>query len=272
MQQIQCNVNATFILNECIYENPGLSSFYTGLDVHMNRTVGIKVLNTNTQNLQDIKTEVHLLNQLLQEGCNVPALYTTYHDLRAQKYYVVMQYLEKTLPFNEALKKAGKPHLKLELFKKLVNNIQYLHDKKIQHRDLKPQNILVQSNLDKVYLLDFNLSGRMIFENEGTVNYQAPEQIGTKISSYFDKTRVDMFAIGVMLYEAFTGVTPEPYEHYFSNGTRKTWSEFVEPKSLCAELPDKLNAVILKCMSLNPQHRYLHTKALFQDLKNIRFR
>ncbi|MEM0926452.1 MAG: serine/threonine-protein kinase, partial [Planctomycetota bacterium] len=111
---------------------------------------------------------------------------------------------------------------RLELFLKICNAVQHAHQKGVIHRDLKPSNILVTEHDGRPVpkIIDFGLAKALHGTHAltdhslhtpfgsvlGTPLYMAPEQLG---SSAFDiDTRADLYALGVILYELLTGVTP----------------------------------------------------------------
>lgn len=109
---------------------------------------------------------------------------------------------------------------RLELFLPVCHAIQHAHQKGVIHRDLKPSNILVSEQMNRtvVKVIDFGVAkalhqrvtDRTIFTEQGsivgTLEYMAPEQAGTNQLDV--DTRADIYSLGAVLYELFTGSTP----------------------------------------------------------------
>ena len=101
----------------------------------------------------------------------------------------------------------------MRYFTMILIGLHYLHGKKITHRDLKPENILVNilpDGSDILFIGDFGISkqesvrSKYTLNGTGTVYYMAPEMIEGKEST----TKVDMWALGVILYELFASILP----------------------------------------------------------------
>jgi HEAT repeat protein len=143
----------------------------------------------------------------------------------------------------------------------------------VVHRDLKPANILINDD-DLVKIVDFGLaaaarkadarltkSGILV----GTPTYMAPEQVrGRTIDS-----RTDIYTLGVILYEMFVGQAPYVgdesmailFQHVEGNATR--------PREINPDLPEALEAVILKAMAVSPDQRYQTFDELRADLEAV---
>ncbi len=130
----------------------------------------------------------------------------------------------------------------------------------IIHRDIKPGNILIFSQTG-AKLSDFGIATALWSDQTrltqtsdtlGTLDYIAPEQ---RISPGQVDFRSDHYAIGVILYELST--------------RRKSMGFFRPPKQISPAIPERLNQLIISCLSLDPQDRYPSTTALRDDLREI---
>gem|GEM_PF-34324 len=153
----------------------------------------------------------------------------------------------------------------VELGKFLAAGCQYLLRHDLIHGDLKPDNILADSNYDRLRFKLVDLGSTVpVFSTvsrAGTASYLAPERfIGAPVSE-----RTEIFAIGVTLYEALTGRLP------FGEIERFQTPHFSTPKppsSINRNLPDWLNSVILRACALQPSQRYQHYSEIAFDLAN----
>lgn len=158
-----------------------------------------------------------------------------------------------------------------------LSALEAAHDKGIIHRDLKPDNIfLVQSGqfLPDIKLLDFGIS-KMIVPGTpddrltqtgtimGTPFYMAPEQArGRKEVDH----RVDIYAMGVILYECLTGQVPFWAENTFALVYEILNSPLSPPRALRPEIPEPIEQAVLRALSRDPAERY---QRAFQMLEGL---
>lgn len=143
----------------------------------------------------------------------------------------------------------------------------------VVHRDLKPSNILINEK-DTVKIVDFGLAAAASCLDSrltktgillGTPTYMAPEQIkGKTIDS-----KTDIYSLGIIMYEMFTGVAP-----YKGEGTLAVMYQHVEgnaksPRDINPEIPVELEAIILKAMTIDPDQRYSNFSALRAQLQAV---
>ena len=145
------------------------------------------------------------------------------------------------------------------------------HARGIVHRDVKPDNILLDEN-NRARLTDFGLA--KLKESSGltgrgtavgTVGYMSPEQAqGLEVDS-----RSDVFSLGVLLYELFSGKRPFVAEHAAA-ALYSIVHEKPEPvREINPEIPEPVAAVIDKALAKDPADRYPDARALEVDLRNI---
>ncbi len=256
-------------------------SIYKGFDIELERDVLLKVVEIvgNTpmdikQNVQAAKSEVRAMVALSQ--VRIPQIYDMFYDEKKKKLYIVMEWINGV-----TLDKKMLPLMEVDFIRWMIDLCSILlmmEKKKIYHLDIKPQNIMI-SNLngkDELYLIDFNISKRMPYSGQGTAGYCAPEMT-SKIKSV-DRTKVDVFSLGVILYQFYTQKLPMAGVDYIMdisrrNGVAHDWKSFTEPKSINPEIADRMNNTIINCMKLFPEDRYGVAK-LKSDLlayeKNLR--
>lgn len=148
------------------------------------------------------------------------------------------------------------------MFNKILDGIEFIHNKKISHGDIKPQNILIRD--DEIKITDFGTSKYIenIFiktiDGQGTMAYMAPEIAGTRKERHINS---DIYSLGVILYQLLTGRTP--YETSFQLLEGKTYPR---PREINNNIPEMLEEVILKALSRRPEDRYVDIKAFRKDL------
>jgi serine/threonine protein kinase len=147
----------------------------------------------------------------------------------------------------------------------LIEVVSLAHRNRIMHRDIKPNNIIIQPD-GTLKLLDFG-AAKILGEKDisatmvGSRPFMAPEQIMGK-----SERRSDIWAIGVLMYLLYTGELP-----FYSEVEKLLIDLILEqepapPRELNPEIPAALEAVILNCLKKNPAERYPHAQALKADL------
>jgi tetratricopeptide (TPR) repeat protein len=144
------------------------------------------------------------------------------------------------------------------IFAQILDALQYLHRRQIIHRDLKPENIKVLDD-DQVKLLDFGLCRlpdvfTLSLEGAkfaGTPMYLAPEIIRAARPD----ARMDLYAVGVMLFEAFTGRAPIEEKDLLSVLREKTRVETFVPRDVNPAIPEELDRLIRRLLQRSPGSR-----------------
>ncbi len=255
-------IDETAIQTEC-------GTLYKGMDLEYGRTVAVKMVEIQGENPRErdanyekAYSEVKALVSLESENLPIPCIYFTHHDKKASKLYIVMQWIN-----GENLSKhMDEPEIKmLRWMEDLCDILEVMSRKHIYHKDIKPSNIMINAR-GQLYLIDFNISISTPNRVEGTLNYKAPEM--SPKSNYVGREKVDMFSIGVMLYEYYTGEVPVLGTDYSRNRSRGAfqWDKFIEPKEKNPKLNQTINNIIVKCMKLDPKQRYRSYGELKRDL------
>ena len=246
------------------------STLYQDQYLDLGRTVAVKCVTIEGQNrtekqanYQKARTEVQAMIRIGEEAVNIPSIYFTHYDEATSRYYIVMEWIKgETL----TVKKNYIPQQFLGWMIELCRILEKMEQKKLYHKDIKPDNIMICSN-GKLYLIDFNISISTPNLIEGTLHYKAPEM--DTHSQYTGREKVDMFSIGVMLYEFFTGSVPVRGIDYASSAmsTTQVWRRFIEPKDKNPDIPPVINAIVVKCMKLDPRQRYSRIGDLKRELE-----
>ena len=147
----------------------------------------------------------------------------------------------------------------------LIGVVSHAHRHRVMHRDIKPNNIIIQPD-GTLKLLDFG-AAKILGEKDisatmvGSRPFMAPEQIMGK-----SERRSDIWAIGVLMYLLYTGELP-----FYSEVEKLLIDLILEqepepPRALNPEIPAQLESIILKCLKKNVEERYPHARALKADL------
>src|SRR6266487_2670354 len=161
----------------------------------------------------------------------------------------------------------------VELIVKLARTVQYAHEHKILHRDIKPGNILLDAKREP-HLTDFGLARLVETESTvtrtrevlGTPSYMAPEQASGETTKLGKAT--DVYGLGAVLYQLLTGHPP------FAGGTTYETIRLLlnteprKPRALNPKIDRDLSTICLKCLEKDPKRRYSSALALAEDLEH----
>jgi len=190
---------------------------------------------------------------------------------------IAMEYIEG-VTLEEEIQTRGRFEFKdaLNIIMEVLAILETAHGKEIYHRDIKPSNIMIDKN-SHVKIIDFGIakgksdpSLTLTGTSCGTPSYMAPEQFTP--SENIDYARVDIYAVGTMLYYLITGELPFKGDNEFALRDAKLFEPPQNPRRLNPEISKKLDAFILKAIDKNPDDRFETVKemrtelaALFQD-------
>jgi eukaryotic-like serine/threonine-protein kinase len=257
---------------EALLGQGGMGRVYKAYDKELSRTVAIKVVRPGMMGEEDalgrFKQELVLASKISHK--NILRI----HDLgevngmkfismayvEGQDLYQIMKVNPK-LPLDRVLKYATQ----------LAGALAAAHAEDVVHRDLKPQNILVDKN-DQIYVADFGLA-RSFAEGAvgmtqggaflGTPRYMSPEQVQGKPTD----GRSDLYAYGIILYEMVTGEAPFAGESTLQVMYQRILVKPKSPKLLNPELPPYLVRIIMRCMEVAPADRYQSGYEILADLQ-----
>lgn len=231
-----------------------------------NRLLAIKLMRESmmTQDeLSALKREFTFLKQLYHP--NIPRVFDFGRDDQGRAYYTA-EYLEgKHLGI---LDFRGKWRQLVEVAVQVCRALAFLHSKKLVHHDVKPENILLVGDPDGEFtakLVDFGLvSARKtgLKSVKGSPETMAPEIFRDKLHDH----RVDLYALGAVLYRAATGESPFPLTDLAESIRRRLSEQPPSPKRIRSDLPEALDHVITKLMAANPDQRYQNAREIVSDL------
>jgi len=250
----------------------GMSNVYLAHDMILNRDVAIKILRYDFTNEDELhrRFQREALSATSLTHPNIVSIYDVGDD--GDLHYIVMEYVQgKTLKQYIQEFAPISPARSVHIMKQLTSAIANAHENHIIHRDIKPQNILMDAE-GNVKITDFGiamtLSATSFTQTNsvlGTVHYLSPEQArgGTATN------KSDIYALGIVLYELLTGELPFSGESAVSIALKHLQSETPSVRAFDATIPQSLENVVLKATAKDSSHRYSTVEEMQSDLETV---
>ncbi|MDM5332677.1 Stk1 family PASTA domain-containing Ser/Thr kinase [Ureibacillus composti] len=250
----------------------GMSNVYLAYDMILNREVAIKILRYDAANEEEFhrRFQREALSATSLTHPNIVSIYDVDED--DDMHYIVMEYVKgKTLKqyINEFSPLS--PARSIHIMKQLTSAIAHAHENHIIHRDIKPQNVLVDQE-GNLKVTDFGIATTSSATSYtktnsviGTVHYLSPEQARGGIAT----KKSDIYALGIVLYELLTGELPFSGESAVSIALKHLQAETPSVRAFDANIPQALENVVLKATAKNEAHRYDSVEEMQEDLDTV---
>ena len=250
----------------------GMGRVYKAHDKELDRTVAIKVVR------QGIADEASVMARFKQELILASKIshknILRIHDLGevAGMKFITMAFVEGH-DLHHLIRENGKLPIEraLKFAQQLAGALAAAHAEDVVHRDLKPQNILVDAN-DQVYIADFGLA-KSFAEGAigmtqtgaflGTPRYMSPEQVEGKPTD----GRSDLYSYGLILFEMLTGDVPFTGESTIKVMYQRIQEKPKNPRALNPEVPVWLDRIVMRCLEKDPNARYQNAYEVLADLQ-----
>ena len=261
---------------EQIIGRGGMGVVYRATDTQLDEIVAIKtlpggVMQRSAEDLERFKREIRLARKITHRN-----VLRTYDYGEADGVYFISMEFVRGYALSELVSEAEKhqlaPRLAMGIARQVCRGLQTAHEQGIIHRDIKPQNVLIDHR-GEIKLMDFGIA-RMAEAPEamtqaglivGTPHYMSPEQVqGRQLDP-----RSDVYAVGVLLYEMLVG--QRPFESSSLTGvlTAHITEAPRPPIEIRPEIGREINAIVMRCLSKDAQQRYADAGELLHDLDQV---
>ncbi|HEX5129173.1 MAG TPA: serine/threonine-protein kinase, partial [Usitatibacter sp.] len=248
---------------------------YKAVDPIIDRTVAIKTINLNLSRQELEEYEARFQQEIKAAGrLNHPNIVTIYDVGKTdQVAYMAMEFLEgNELKDIIASGQLPTPEQVVDIIAQVADGLWFAHQQDIVHRDVKPSNIMVLSG-GIAKITDFGIARlpnsavkTMTGLILGSPRYMSPEQvIGKSIDA-----RSDIFSLGVVLYEALTGVAPFDGDNVNAIMYATVNTTPPPPSQHNRAVPAMLDLIVAKAMAKLLEDRYQTVKELADDLREVR--
>lgn len=248
----------------------GMAIVYRGLDNVLGRTVAIKTM------LPQYAADHSFAARFKQEAQAAAALQSPYivsvYDWGkdGDTYYIVMEYLHGT-DLKSGIRKHGALDCRkvAQIGSQISQALSVAHRHDIIHRDIKPQNIMVQPD-GNIKVMDFGIAraknSHLTTDNNvlGTAHYVSPEQTQGKVLG----PTSDIYSLGIVMYEAATGRVPFEGDDAISVALKQVNEQPVAPSQINPRVDQQLESIILKCMQKDSAARFQSADELSRVLRD----
>src|SRR5262245_58945355 len=250
---------------------------YLAKDPVIGRLVAIKTIK-NSQSGEDDSESREFRERFVREAQtagilshpNIVTIHDIGEDTESHASFIAMEYIEgRNLKSLLGEKSKFSWDEIADLIAQIAEALDYAHRKGIIHRDIKPANIILTTD-SKVKITDFGIakvaSSNLTTTGQflGTPNYMSPEQVsGAPVDG-----RIDIFSLGVVLYELLTNRKPFQGDNLTAISYKIVHEDFTPPAELSSDLPPEFNPIVARAMAKDPWNRYQRGKdmalALYQ--------
>ncbi|HEX6456450.1 MAG TPA: PASTA domain-containing protein [Solirubrobacterales bacterium] len=244
----------------------GMADVWLAEDTHLQRQVALKVLHSrflqDPQFVERFQREAEHAAGL--QHPNIVAVFDRGQDDGVN--YIAMRYVQGPT-LKELIERGLTPEQAVALVRQVLEGARFAHRNGVVHRDLKPQNVIVDEE-GKAVVTDFGIARAGVSDITqtgsvmGTPQYLSPEQ-----AQGFEVTPVsDLYSIGVILYEALTGRVPFEGESAVAIAMKQVSETPLRPSSIKPAIWPALDAVVMRALEKEPGQRFQSADAFIAAL------
>src|SRR5215213_9000628 len=253
----------------------GMADVYLAHDEVLDRDIALKLLKAR------YAEDEEFVERFRREAKSAAALTSPYivpifdrGETEDGTYYIAMEYLPGgTLKDRLRIRGALPPHTAVEVALQIAEALQAAHKRSVIHRDVKPDNVLYADS-EHVKVVDFGIARAAeattishIGDILGSVKYMSPEQAaGEQVGP-----ASDLYSLGVVLYEMLTGRVPFEVSSPADVPAAHAGGPPPHPRELNLEVPEALDAIVMRLLSRYPAARYGSAAELIEELGGVRY-
>jgi beta-lactam-binding protein with PASTA domain/predicted Ser/Thr protein kinase len=246
----------------------GMADVWLAEDAHLQRQVALKVLHSRFAQDREF-VERFRREAESAAGLHHPNVVAVFDRGEVDgTYYIAMQYLEGR-SLKQLIDLGLSPEQSVYLIRQVLEGARFAHRHGVVHRDLKPQNVIVDDE-GKAVVTDFGIARAGVSEITqtgsvmGTPHYLSPEQAQGE-----DVTPVsDLYSIGVILYEALAGRVPFEGESAVAVAMKQVSQAPQRPSSINPDVSPALDSVVMRALEKSPGDRFQNADAFIAALDN----
>jgi serine/threonine protein kinase/tetratricopeptide (TPR) repeat protein len=257
---------------ESLLGEGGMGKVYKAQDGELRRTVALKLvrpeLASDPSSMDRLKQEILLASKVSHK--NILRIHDL-GDVGGLK-FISMAFVDGR-DLHQIISAEGKLPVPraVRITRQLCLALEAAHSEGVIHRDLKPQNVLVDQE-DQVFVSDFGLAKSLEVhasmmtstgEVNGTPRYMSPEQVESGPVDH----RSDLYSLGLILYEMVTADLPFESDSVLQAMYQRVTQSPKSPKTLNPDLPDYLVNIIMRCLEKDPAQRYQHARDILVDVE-----
>lgn len=246
----------------------GMANVYLAKDSILDRQVAVKVLRG------DLSADDKFIRRFQREAQSVSNLshqnIVEVYDVGEEdgNHYIVMEYING-VTLKQLLKKRETLTLTevIDIMTQLTDGISHAHESYIIHRDIKPQNIMIEDN-GLIKITDFGiamaLNATQLTQTNsvmGSVHYLPPEQASGKGATI----KSDIYSLGILMYELLTGNVPFKGDNAVEIALKHMKDKIPSIRKQNPSIPQSVENILLKAAAKNPRNRYDSAKDMHED-------
>lgn len=249
----------------------GMATVWLGYDTILDRQVAIKTFKIDANDEDAVKRfnrEAKAVTSLSHP--NIVSIYDVENE--GEFYYLILEYVKGMTLKDYMIKN---PRIPIEtivhIAKQIASGLSHAHQNGIIHRDIKPQNILMNDNLT-CKITDFGIARAygdttLTQTNQmlGTVYYLSPEQARGNVAT----AQSDIYSLGILIFEMITGQIPFKGESAVAIALKHLQEELPDIDKYRENVPQSVKNIVLQATMKNPNERYISSKELFDDLSTV---
>ena len=257
---------------DAVVARGGMSTLFKATDLDSGRQVAIKVPHAEME-ADPILVERFKREQEIGQELDHPGVVKTYEPGERSRAYMVIEWVEGRL-LRDLLNQQRRLPIgrAVNLTRDLCDALDCMHKHGVVHRDLKPENVMVDAQ-DRIKIIDFGIAmkedaRRITFVDMsatlGTPDYISPEQVKGQRGDQ----RSDIYSLGVMLYEMFTGQPPFSGPNPLAVMNERVLHDPRPARELNPEITPELQEILNRVLERDPRHRYSTANEMAWDLEH----